>query len=291
MIKISFSSDLKSNIYNFTIKKNCCKRAMFFGFLAAKATIEQGGIKLHTNSEQETEYISRSVLELFNRELAYKKRVKGVRGYELFFYCDSALERLEKIIEGEFLYQLKCSSCKSAFLRGIFLAVGRFTNPNKAFHLEFSLGARAKSFISLFNEYDLNPKYIERKKELLLYFKDSTTIGDFFAIMDESKITMDIINDVIRNQYKNYANRRANIESSNILRSVEAGIKQTQIIKKLKESGKLSLLPEELRQTAELRLEYSDISLSALGAMLNPPISKSGVNHRLQKIILLAETL
>lgn len=75
---------------------------MFFGFLAAKATIEQGGIKLYTNTEQETEYISRSVLELFNRELSYKKRVKGVRGYELFFFCDSALEHLKKLTRGNF---------------------------------------------------------------------------------------------------------------------------------------------------------------------------------------------
>lgn len=291
MIKISFSTDLKENIYNSLLKKNCCKRSLFYAFMATKGVLYNDGIKIHANTDTEADYISRSLLELFNREPVHKKRIKGRRGYELFFFCDSAVKYITNISDEALMSQCKCESCKTSFLRGIFLSVGRMSDPDKAFHLEFSLGERAKMFMPLFSQIDMTPKYIERKNEKIIYFKNSNEICDFLAAIDEGQIAMDLINYGIRNQYKNYANRRANIESSNILRSVEVGLKQVEAITKLKESGKLALLPDDLRITAELRLEYSDISLSVLGSMLNPPISKSGVNHRLQKIIAFAESI
>ena len=290
MIKISFSSELKENIYNSPFKKNCCKRALFYSFMATKGFLHNDGIRIYTNSDTETDYISRALLELFNRELLHKKRIKGRRGYELFFFCDSAAKYIAELASETLLSQCKCDACRISFLRGIFLSSGRMADPDKAFNLEFSLGERAEMFMPLFSLIDMTPKYVERKSERIIYFKNSNQICDFLAAIDEGQLAMDLINYGIRNQYKNYANRRANIESSNILRSVEGAQKQVEAITKLKESGKLLLLPDELRITAELRLEYSDISLSALGSMLNPPISKSGVNHRLQKIIEFAES-
>ena len=291
MIKISFSSELKENIYNSLLKKNCCKRSLFYAFMATKGTLCNDGIKIYTNTDIEADYIARALLELFNRELVHKKRIKGRRGYELFFYCEPASKYIANINDASLMSQCICEACKTSFLRGVFLSSGRMSDPDKVFHLEFSLGERAKMFMTLFSQIDMTPKYIERKNEKIIYFKNSNEICDFLAAIDEGQIAMDLINYGIRNQYKNYANRRANIESSNILRSVEVGLKQVEAITKLKESGKLALLPDDLKRTAELRLEYSDISLSALGTMLNPPISKSGVNHRLQKIIELAESI
>ena len=291
MVKISFSSELKENVYNSPMKKNCCKRSIFFAFVATKGFLYNNGIRIYANSDTEADYISCALLDLFSRELVYKKRTKGRRGYELFFYCDSAVKYLSNISEETLMSQCKCPSCRTSFLRGIFLSSGRISDPDKAFHLEFSLGERAKMFMPLFSQIDMTPKYAERKNEKIVYFKNSSEICDFLAAIDEGQTAMDLINYGIRNQYKNYANRRANIESSNILRSVELGIRQVEAITKLKESGKLALLPDELRITAELRLEYNDISLSALGSMLNPPISKSGVNHRLKKIIAFAESI
>ena len=289
MIKISFSSELKENIYNSLLKKNCCKRSLFYAFMATKGSLHNDGIRIYANNDTEADYISRALLELFNRELVHKKRIKGRRGYELFFFCDPAVKYIADLDCESLMSQCKCEACRTSFLRGIFLASGRMSDPDKAFHLEFSLGERAKMFIPMFSQIEMTPKYTERKNERIIYFKNSNEICDFLAAIDEGQLAMDLINYGIRNQYKNYANRRANIESSNILRSVEVGLKQVEAITKLKESGQLALLPDELRITAEMRLEHSDISLSALGSMLSPPISKSGVNHRLQKIIAFAE--
>ncbi len=262
---------------------------MLFGFLAAKGIASGNYVKIYANTQTEMDYISRSVLENFKREVSYKKREKGRRASEIFFHNDSVFEFISKLDEGILDVPYKCPSCKIAFLRGIFLASGRVTDPKKAFHLEFSLSKRAKTFIEFFNENDLFPKYVERKGESLLYFKNNASIADFFAIIDESKITMDIINGAIRNEYATTANRKANAESSNISRAVDASVKHVSVINRLKENGAFALLSDDLKETALLRVEYSDVSLTSLGLKHNPPISKSGVNHRLQKILEFAE--
>lgn len=262
---------------------------MLLGFLSAKGIASDNYVKIYANTQTEMDYVSRSVIESFKREVSYKKREKGRRANEIFFHNDSVLELLLKLDGGVFDIPYKCPACKAAFLRGVFLASGRITDPNKAFHLEFSLSKRAKTFIELFNQYDLYPKYVERKGETILYFKNNAAIADFFAIIDETRITMDIINGAILNAYATTANRKANAESSNISRAVDASVKHVSVINKLKENGAFALLPDDLKETALLRVEHSDISLSALGSKHNPPISKSGVNHRLQKILEFAE--
>ena len=289
VIKISFCSELKNGIYAEQIKKNCCKKSMLMGFIAAKGILAGNSVRIYPNTQLEMDYVSHAVLECFKREVSYKKREKGRRVSEVFFHNDAAVSFLSQLDGGDFEFEYKCPSCKAAFLRGLFLASGRVTDPKKAFHLEFSLAKRAKVLIPLFEENDLYPKYVERRGECLLYFKTNSAIADFFAIIGENKITMDMINGAIINEYASTANREANAESSNISRAVNASVKHVSAINKLKENGKFALLPDDLKETAELRLEFSEVSLTFLGSKHNPPISKSGVNHRLQKILEFAE--
>jgi DNA-binding protein WhiA len=289
VIKISFCSELKNGIYTDQIKKNCCKKSMLMGFIAAKGIVSGNSVRIYPNTQTETDYVSRAVLECFKREVSFKKREKSRRAGEMYFHNDAVISFISQLDGGVFDFEYKCPSCKAALIRGLFLASGRVTDPKKAFHLEFSLGKRAKALIPIFEENDLYPKYTERKSECLLYFKTNSAIADFFAIIGENKITMDIINGAIRNEYASTAIRKANADSSNIFRVVNASGKHVDAINKLKENGKFALLPDDLKETAELRLEFSEVSLTSLGSKHNPPISKSGVNHRLQKILEFAE--
>ena len=292
MIKISYSSELKNSLLQLPIKKNCCRRSEFFGIIASKAKIFSNSLVLHSESDDFTEYVKKSVRENFNREANVYKSSIG-RGIDLYFRNENAIKYISQISAGEIspMDVCKCQSCQNMFLRGIFISCGRVTDPSKSFHLEFSLGERADAFFDVFEALCFNPKITTRRNERLVYFKSSEVLEDFFTTIGHSNVTIDIINNTIEGQFKSEANRRANFEMSNISRAVNTGIAQSEIIQRLIDEGKFVLLPDELKSTALLRLENPDFSLRALGEHLDPPISRSGVNHRFQRIMEIAENL
>jgi DNA-binding protein WhiA len=286
VIKISYSSDLKSSLLKVSSKKNCCRKSEFFGILSSRAFVSQFGISIHSENEEYTEYIKKSVRENFNRELQVVKNQAG-RGGSLFFRNDNASKYLSEIdFDGlSPLDVCKCPSCRNAFLRGVFVASGRVTDPQKGFHLEFSLGDRAELFLLVFEQFGFQGKIAKRRNEVLVYFKSSSVLEDFFTIIGDSSVTIDIINNTIEGQFKSEANRRANSEMSNISRAVATGFTQSELIQRLIDEQKFALLPEELRQTALLRLEHPEASIAQLASISVPSVSKSGLNHRMQKII------
>ena len=130
-----------------------------------------------------------------------------------------------------------------------------------------------------------------RRRERVVYFRNSTAIEDFFATIAATSATFDIINSKIHRDMRNDANRIANCEMNNINRAVDAARKHIDTIERLIEANKLSFLPPELEKTALFRIENKELSLSQLAAASSPPISKSGLNHRLKKIMEIAEQL
>lgn len=187
----------------------------------------------------------------------------------------------------------KCGNCRPHFLRGVFIACGSVTNPERGYHLELSLPdektiAKIRAFL---NEAGLPPKISVRKGAHILYYKESGVIEDFFAYIGATKAAFILMNSKIIRELRNNANRVANCETNNIEKTVNASQKHINAIRLLEKKGALKLLPAELQETARLRMTYPQLSLSELGAMLNPPISKSGVNHRLAKIVAAVKTL
>ena len=181
-----------------------------------------------------------------------------------------------------------------AFIRGAFLAAGTVTDPEKSYHLEFSVSYRNLCMdlcriIREIQDCDIAVKMLSRQGTYIAYVKDSEQITDLLTYMGAVVASMNVMGTKALKQVRNTANRRANSEIANLQRTAAASAAQIRAIKKLKKSGRYNLLSEELKVVAELRYEYPELTLRELGAMLDPPISRSGVNHRLEKIIQKAE--
>lgn len=185
----------------------------------------------------------------------------------------------------------RCAQCTQAALRGVFIACGSVTNPERGYHLELSFNneRQMSRALEMLCDAGLPPKVSQRKGALILYYKDSGTIEDFFACIGATKAVFILMNSKIMRELRNNANRITNCETNNIDKTITASQKHISAIKRLTESGALALLPPELRETAELRMKHQQMSLSELGAMMDPPISKSGVSHRLEKLMVAAE--
>lgn len=183
--------------------------------------------------------------------------------------------------------------CKRAYLRGSFLAAGSITNPEKAYHLEIAVlsEAYAGQLQSMIASFGVDAKIVERKKYYVLYIKEGAQIVDFLNIIEAHVALMEFENVRIVKEVRNSVNRQVNCETANINKTVTAAAKQIEDIKYLQNKMGFSQLADGLREVAELRLDYPDVSLQELGQMLAKPISKSGVNHRLRKISRIAEEL
>lgn len=179
-----------------------------------------------------------------------------------------------------------CDNCLSAFYSGLFVSYGSLTDPNKQYHLEFSfyMEKNAKEILNRLSEQGLDFKLIVRKEKYIVYTKASTTIEDFFAFIGANNIVFELMNIKIEREMKNNINRVVNCDTANVSKIVNASKKYIIIIDALENGHKLEKLPEDIKETAILRKKYPQATIQELGQYHNPPISKSGVNHRLQKI-------
>lgn len=181
-----------------------------------------------------------------------------------------------------------------AFVRGAFLACGSVTDPEKSYHLEFAVSYRNLCMdicriIREIQDCHVEIKMLARQGAYIAYVKDSEQITDLLTYMGAFTASMNVMGTKALKQVRNSANRRANSEIANLNKTAAASAAQIKAIKKLRKSGKFNLLPDELKTVAELRYDYPELTLRQLGEMLDPPISRSGVNHRLEKIIRFAE--
>jgi len=183
--------------------------------------------------------------------------------------------------------------CKRAFLRGAFLANGSMSNPEKAYHFEIVCLSRAKAsqIKYLINSFGLDSKIIVRKKTYVVYLKEGSQIVDLLNIMGAPVSLMEMENIRILKEMRNSVNRKVNCETANINKTVSAAVKQVQDIVYIRDSIGLHGLSEGLEEIARLRLEYHEANLKELGELLEEPVGKSGVNHRLRKISEIAESL
>lgn len=188
---------------------------------------------------------------------------------------------------------LKRQCCKRAFLRGAYLCIGSMSNPGKSYHLEFDCikEERAHLLQELIAEFGIPARIAIRKKYYVVYVKEGSAICDMLNIMGAHVSLMDFENHRIVKEVRNSVNRKVNCETANIKKTVNAAAAQVRDIKLIEETCGLRKLPENLREIAELRLEHQDATLQELGELLSPPVGKSGVNHRLRKLSLIAESI
>lgn len=289
---MSFSYEQKQDIMKIQMKSFCCRKAFLHGVLASRARCCDGLVEISLENSELCEHMTPFVKEFFGRECVIASSSIGGRRRILSFESAAAEKYLTELASvGADMFVERCPACKSAFLRGIFFAAGSVSSPESQYSLEFSLGDRARRFSDFFESQSLYPKRHERNREVVLYFRNSTMIEDFFALAGMNHAVFHLMNTKINSDIRNGANRVANCETNNIMKAVNTSMKQIEVIEALESAQLLSSLPEDLIATARLRMAHRDLSLSQLAAIATPHISKSGLSHRLAKIMQIGKQL
>ena len=183
--------------------------------------------------------------------------------------------------------------CRASFLRGCFFAGGSITDPAKRYHLELTSShlQASRELEVLLRESGYPPKSVSRNGSSVTYFKQSDQIEDFLTLIGAPAAAMRIMSTKVEKGIRNSVNRRLNCDSANLDKAVEAAQSQGAAIRKLEAAGRLKELPDKLQETAALRLAHLELSLSELAETFDPPVTKSCLNHRLRKLVELAENL
>ncbi len=295
---MSFSSDIKSELAKTENLLPCCFHAQVYG-LVLFAHFSKYNLSITTENT-----------DVFDLYSSYINDYCGVNTYisdgsnkKLTTYVKTDEEK-SKVFE-KFGHDLKEPTlrinraniseecCSSSFLRGAFLACGTVTTPERGYHLEFVVPYKklCLDFIHFLEELGLAPKYINRKGNHIVYFKDSESIEDILAIIGAQDASLYVMGIKIEKDVKNKVNRRLNFELSNINKTVDAANVQVEAIEFIENKIGISSLPDNLQQIARLRIDNPEASLRDLGQLLDEPLSRSGVNHRLSKIVSYAEKL
>ena len=188
---------------------------------------------------------------------------------------------------------IKNSCCRRAYLRGAFLCTGSISDPQKGYHLEFVCDheTQALQIQEVLHSFELEAKIVRRKKYYVVYLKEGAGIVDLLNVIGAHLSLMNLENLRIEKEMRNSINRQVNCETANITKTVNAASKQIEDIQLIQKRIGLSGLPDNLREMALVRLSHPESSLQELGGYLNPPVGKSGVNHRLRKLNELAEKI
>ncbi|MDR0272134.1 MAG: DNA-binding protein WhiA [Clostridiales bacterium] len=180
-----------------------------------------------------------------------------------------------------------------AFVRDCFLSGGVLSNPRRTYHLEFSFDKKdeknADKLLEILKYFELRPKKIARGGQFVIYLKEADEIADVLKIIRANKSLLALEEMRVEKAIANNVNRKVNFETANINKTVGAAQSQIEAIKYISEKTGLSVLSKPLEEVARLRLENESLSLTEIGELLEPPISKSGVNHRLRKILKIAK--
>lgn len=277
----SWNAVLKTELCGAETKRQCCRRALVFGLLYGAQRLENGDVVLAV-PECAEELARKLIHEQFTREAENvgSKREKIL----LRFNSRAARIMLEK--QGEFSEYIKCAECTAEMLRGIFISVGSMNSPEKECYLQL-MPADAHACYGakeIAEKVGISFSVGERRGKSYLYVKRRDVIESFLGLLGANNSYFDFLNAGIGKQTLADANRAANCITRNISKTVNAAKNQLELIKSVQEADRLSILPPELAETARLRLEYPDSSLASLAAHHNPPVSKSGLYHRLEKI-------
>ena len=290
---MSFAEALREELVALPIKKNCCRRAFCAGVLLGAHRESAHGVTLRCRFESALPMFKSSFETVFGKEAEVRDvAFHGHRYTDLSMRspaCAKLTGRLQaEDADPETLLKLSlCEGCRCAFLRGAFLSVGNLSDPQKGSHIEFVLedGRGAAALESFLTDAGYPPRRITRKKGCGLYYKDSTSVGDLLTLMGSVHMIFDYYNTRIERDIRNNENRATNCVARNIEKSIAAAARQVEAIGVLMECGRLESLEEALRTTALLRYQNPDATLDELKDLHIPPISKSGLNHRLQRLL------
>lgn len=285
---MSFSSDIKKRLCREPLGEMHCIYSELAGMLRFSGKINHEIIRLSTENEDAVKRLILELKEGFCVEIPYTKGAKS------FSICIDDPIIIENIREGILLdYRPVISCCRRAYIRGAFLSGGSVSEPQKSYHLEFATKEKEEAdiLIGLLNEEGVLSKLAERKGYCIIYIKECEIIARLLSLIGAGAYGLEMFSVQVEKEIRNNVNRRVNCENANADKSAKASCRHLMAIKKIKESGVWADMPDTLKEIGELRLEFPEDSLKELGKRTNPPIGKSGVNHRLNRIIELAEDI
>lgn len=296
---MSFSGDAKRELCRGAINRKCCAQAECYGILLYANRFDGEEARIVTESP---DFAARLPL-LFKKgfHFAFDRLPEPGQGKFIFAITDRS--KLAALAEA-FGYDpgvtvahhinfavLEEEHCRTAFLRGVFLAGGSVTDPAKGYHLEMNTTHYSvnRELLSLMGEAGFAPKSSTRGATHMAYFKQSEAITDFLTAIGAPLAAMELMNAKAEKDLRGGVNRRVNCDAANLDKAVEAAQTQIEAIRRLAERMDLEELSPKLREAAYLRLENPDMTLTELGELCQPPITKSSFNHRLKKLAAMAE--
>lgn len=291
---MSFSQQVKKEIMSRELPRGCCAVAAAYAVACFGKYFDEKGLVLHTEQLSVAQYCKKVLARAGITARISERGKEGAVMYELFVkaprqvtamleeFGHSGTETALRINGSNF----HCDRCVAAFTATAFLCCGTMTNPEKEYNLEF-LSNRyhlLKDFDALLCARGFSPKRTQRKGINVLYFKASGQIEDILTYMGASNATLELINLKVYKDFRNRANRITNCETANIGKTVDANQNTLRAIAALEKMGALDSLAQPLREAAALRKKYPDASLKELCGKFDPPLSKSGLSHRLKKL-------
>ncbi len=298
---VSFSGNTKAEICRYIPQKQCCALAECFGILLFCNSFHADGIRIITESREFSQLLPKLFKKAFGVEfdILPQQDVPGKLVFQIL-----SPEKIHRIMS-QYGFDARNTlslhinfpvveedCCKAAFLKGAFLAGGSVTDPGKGYHIEFNTthGSVSRECSSLMHEVlGIQPKYTVRGGGHVLYLKQSDLISDCLTYLGAPLASMRVIEAKVEKELNNKVNRRCNCDDANTSKVVEAAQEQLAAIRILKEKGLFSALPQKLQQAAFAREENPEASLTELSAMMEPPISKPAMNHRLKKLVQLSQ--
>ena len=294
---VSFSGSTKAEICRYMPAKSCCALAECFGILLFCNSFRADSIRIITESREFAQLLPKLFKKAFsiNFDVIPQEDAQGKLVFQIL-----SPEKIHRIMSHYGFDSKNTLSlhinfpvveedcCKAAFLKGAFLAGGSVTDPGKGYHIEWNTthGSVARECSSLMHEVlGFQPKYTLRGGGHVLYLKQSDLISDCLTYLGAPLASMRIIEAKLEKDLNNKVNRRCNCDDANTSKVVEAAQEQLAAIRILRDNGQFSALPQKLQQAAIAREENPEASLTELSGMMEPPISKPAMNHRLKKIV------
>ena len=310
---MSFSSETKQEMCQLPSKGDCCKLAELAAFIHGIGTLRIGRGGQSVWMTTEVPAVARRIFSLCKACFGITPEVRtqmrerlGKRNvYHVVIGSDSAQKILDatglmreteegvRISRAVPLFLLRKNCCRHAYLRGAFLATGTLSDPGKGYHFEITSSSEeyARSLANFLGKLEIPAKMVPRRESFVVYLKESELIVECLNRMGAHKALLALENVRITKNMRNNVNRAANCDNANVEKTMDAAQRQIEAIELIERNMGFQKLPEHLRQMAEVRVEHPDTPLKELGEYINPPISKSAVNHRLRKLVEIAREM
>ncbi len=278
----SFSLQTKSALTELHTKSLCCKKSLLYGMLFYGAKFGISDITFYSECEEVTTLLERLLLECYGGVCDIDYHAGG------FMLTINDFDTLGALAQDRYKFK-QCPKCQAHYIRGVFLSSGTLNSPDASYRLELVFKRNGDELIKRLEGMNLNFKTTVRNGDNVIYMKESESIEDFLNYIGAMNAAFTLMNEKIKREIRNDVNRAKNCDTANIKKSIAATKIHVDAILKLQDDNRIQLLPKPLQETAGLRLAFPDMSLSDLADIHEPKITKSGLNHRLKKIVEFSE--